>query len=360
MVGSRVENRIRRLLVALGFRVGLISSRQPSRRDLESWPVRSPYENVRNLYLALSQKISTRLYHLTEQIEPRFSNNDIFLGHPYFPHSREGFGVTEIAAKAAVRPNVFALITPLHCDIGINTPHINRAFLDDVERLMPATDVLFAIMGDFWWDQWSASPYAHWMPKMVRLDMAVDVFRYPRVKTQFNPPGKRGYLYIGSSDYRKGTDHLGQLIESLGSYPAGWIGYGPDIPNVPRISGNRALTPEFMAEVAEKFDFFISPSRADPNPTTILESMAWGFPVVCTPQSGYYETSYRRNIYLDDLDRSVAMLRELQYADEADLVRMANEARHVVETHYTWDRFTSTVVKHLGLESDVVQSGVAA
>ena len=244
---------------------------------------------------------------------------------------------------------MFALITPLHCDIEVKTSHINRSFLEDVERLMPAADVLFTIMGEYWWAQWCSSPYAHWMPKMVRLDMAVDASRYSRVKHRFNQPGQRGYLYIGTSDYRKGSDYLSQLMGRLGQYPSGWIGYGPDIPNVRRISTDRALTPEFMADIAEQFDFFISPSRADPNPTTILESMAWGFPVVCTPQSGYYETSYRRNIYLDDLDRSVAVLNELQFVDDADLLRMTNEARYVVETLYTWDRFTSTVIQHLGL-----------
>jgi hypothetical protein len=39
-----------------------------------------------------------------------------------------------------------------------------------------------AIMGEYWWDQWDLSKYAHWKTKMVRLDMAVDATRYPRVK----------------------------------------------------------------------------------------------------------------------------------------------------------------------------------
>jgi glycosyltransferase involved in cell wall biosynthesis len=104
-----------------------------------------------------------------------------------------------------------------------------------------------------------------------------------------------------------------------------------------------------MAEVGNKFDFFISPSKADPNPTTILESMAWGFPVVCTPQSGYYGTDYRRNIYLDDISGSVNVLNELQYDDERKLVFMANKAREKVVVDYNWDKFTSTVILNLGL-----------
>jgi glycosyltransferase involved in cell wall biosynthesis len=185
---------------------------------------------------------------------------------------------------------------------------------------------------------------------MVRLDMAVDVARYPRLKTRFNPPGRRGYLFLASSDDpRKGADVFRDLTARLGDFPRGWIGSGPEISGVPRISLPRALTPDFMRGISDRFDFFVSPALADPNPTTILESMAWGLPVICTPESGYYETSYRRSIRLDDLSGSAEVLRRLQFASETELLRMADEARSVVETEYTWHRFTSTVLSGLGL-----------
>lgn len=348
---SRISRRVRSILNRVGVPVAQLTNRHPSKEDLDLWPARSPYENTRNMYMALSKKMPTLLYHLTERVYCPLDHDDIFLGHPYFPSTAGCYGVTELAAKEKVRPSKFALITPLHCDCDIETTHINKAFLDDVDRLLPLTNVLFGIMGEYWWDQWDLSPYAHWKPKMIRLDMAVDVTRYPRIKMRFNPPGKRGYLYIGpSNDVRKGSDFLGQLMGLLDDYPKGWIGGGEqDIPNMAHISNIRPLTPAFMTDIAEKYDFLISPSRADPNPTTILESMAWGFPVLCTPQSGYYQTSYRRNLYLDDIDKSLTVLEELQYADEADLVRMADEARQVVEKDYTWAKFTSTVIKSLGL-----------
>jgi glycosyltransferase involved in cell wall biosynthesis len=286
-----------------------------------------------------------------------FSEDDIFIGHPFFPHELGRYGVTELAAKEARRPRKFALIAPLHCDLAISHKHINKEFLADVDRLMPVTDVLFAIMGDYWWDQWSKSPFAHWKHKMTRLDLAVDVNYFPRVKTRFNKAGRRGYLYIGANEPRKGTDVLSHLMNQLGNYPCGWVGRGPEIPGIKHISPDRPLTPSFMAELANTFDFFVSPSRVDPNPTTILESMAWGFPVICTPQSGYYETSYRSNIFIDNYDRSVAVLQRLQYANGAELLRMASEARAVVETQYSWDRFTSSIVSRLELSQ---ASGIPA
>ena len=347
---ARAERKIRNILNNKCIPVGLLSNRQPTVDNFKSWPVQSPYENTRNLYLALSKKIPTLLYHLTERVHCRFQPEDIFLGHPYFPHAEGEYGVTELALKENIRTRKVALISPLHCDVKIKTDHINKEFLDDVDKLLPSADILFGIMGEYWWDQWDSSPYAHWKSKMVRLDMAVDAQRYPRVKKSFNPAGKRGYLYIGnSSDPRKGVDFLSRLMNQFDGYPKGWIGSGPDIPNVPRISDSRQLTPKFMAEVGKQYDFFISPAKADPNPTTILESMAWGFPVVCTPQSGYYGRDYRKNIYLDDIAESVNVLNKLQYADERKLILMADEAREIVVADYSWDKFTSTVIQKLGI-----------
>jgi glycosyltransferase involved in cell wall biosynthesis len=347
---ARVERKIRNVLNDNRIPVGLLSNRQPTVDDFISWPVQSPSENTRNLYLALSKKIPTLLYHLTECVHCRFQPEDVFLGHPYFPHANGKYGVTELALKNRIRPRKVALITPLHCDVKIKTDHINKEFLDDVNKLLPASDILFGIMGQYWWDQLDYSPYSHWKPKMVRLDMAVDAQRYPRIKNKFNLKGKRGYIYIGNSnDPRKGVDFLSRLMSQLGDYPKGWIGSGPDIPNVPKLSNSRQLTPEFMTEVGKQYDFFISPAKADPNPTTILESMAWGFPVVCTPQSGYYETDFRKNIYLDDIAESVNILNELQYADERKLMLMSEKAREIVVADYNWDKFTSTVIHNLGL-----------
>jgi glycosyltransferase involved in cell wall biosynthesis len=346
----RVAKKIRKKMNDYGFPFGLISKRQPTSSDFKSWPVHSPFENTRNIYMALSSKVPTLLYHLTERIHCKFQPDDIFLGHPFFPHADNGYGVTEFSLQGKFRPQKVALISPLHCDVTIGTTHINKAFLDDVDKLMPNADVLFAIMGEYWWDQWDVSPYSHWKPKMVRLDMAVDTQHYPKIKKSFNPAGKRGYLYIGNSaDPRKGTDFLSALMEKMGDFPKGWIGAGPDIPHIPRIATFSSLTPEFMTSIAQEYDFFISPAKADPNPTTILESMAWGFPVVCTPQSGYYEKSYIKNIFLDDIDKSVGVLRNLQYADEQELLEMSDTAREIVATEYSWEKFTSIVIDNLGL-----------
>ncbi len=201
--------------------------------DTRTWPRCSPFENTRNIFCGLSQRLPTMLYALDEQVRCDFSPDDVFLGHPCFPARPGRVGVTELSIGQEPRPRVFALLSPLHCDTTIATGHINRAYLDAVDRLLPQSDLLFGIMGTYWWDRWPASPYAHWLKKMVRLDMAVDTTYFPRVKKEFNPPGKRGFLYIGRNDPMKGTDFLSRLAQRARGYRWGWIGRGAEIAGGP-------------------------------------------------------------------------------------------------------------------------------
>lgn len=351
MFGNRLVRAIRRLLRSLGVPVGLLQTRRPSRDEIEQWPRRSPYENTKQLFYALNQVAPVRLYHLTEIIRSPARTADWFLGHPVFPYFTGAKGVTEIVAVSPIRPKIFALITPLHCRPDLDSNHINIGFLNHVGLLLEGADVLFAIMGEYWWHEWDRSPYAHWKPKMVRLDMAIDASGFPFLRHRFNPEGRRRYLYVGNNEERKGVRFLNQLFAQCSDLECGWIGNGPEMPHVKRISEFRPLTPEFVASVMQDYDFFISPSLVDPNPTTILESMAWGLPVLCTPQSGYYETEFRLNIYSDDLARSEAALRRLQHESETNLLHMSKTARRVVEENYSWADFTGRVVREMEARS---------
>ncbi len=347
-VGGRIKKGVRKIKVILqraGFPISVIGDRE--KIDTSFWPISAPSTITKHLYEYFSSKMPTILYHLNERINIRFEPDDIFIGTPFFPFTLGKSGVTDLSIQSNICPKVFALIAPLHCNIDIKTKHINKDYLASIVHLMNKADILFAIMGKYWWDQWDHSPYTHWKPKMIRLDMAVDVRDFPRVKKRFNPKGERGFLYIGNSDPVKGIDFLIKLASCLKEFSFGYIGHGKDIPGVRRISTGRPLTPEFMSEVAKHFDFFITTGVADANPTTILESMAWGFPVICTPQSGYYETEYLKNVFHEDIEKSIGVLHELQFMEENELITMADKARAVVETEYNWDKFLNTIWKTL-------------
>jgi hypothetical protein len=220
----RLRRHVLPRLQRLGLPVSLVGNRQ--RPDVSFWPRCSPYENTRHIFAGLSRRLPTLLYALDEQVSCNFSEDDVFLGHPYFPALSGKRGVTELSIPRRPRPRTFAVISPLHCETSIATNHLNKAYLDAIDELLTDADVLFGIMGEYWWNRWRESPYAHWLPKMVRLDMGIDVASFPRVKTRFNPPGRRGFLYIGRNDPMKGTDLLSRLAQAVGDFRAGWIGSG--------------------------------------------------------------------------------------------------------------------------------------
>lgn len=313
--------------------------------DFSNWPVQSPYENTRNIFFKLNTIWPSYLFNLYDKYSINFDKNDIFIGHPYFPISKKNqFGITELAIKSKKRPKVTALISPLHCNLQINTSHINEKYLNHINELIPNCDILFSIMGEYWWDQWKSSNYAHWQKKMVRLDMAVDIKGYPYVRKYFNLKGKRKFLFIGRNDTMKGTDFLSQLAFNLPQYEFAWIGNGSEIKYVNKISDFRQLTPEFMIDIAKDYDFFLSTSIADPNPTTILECMAWGFIVLSTKESGYYQSNVINNIYHEDMTKTIEVLEKFQYLDNDILHKIAFDAREYVINNHNWDKITDIIV----------------
>jgi glycosyltransferase involved in cell wall biosynthesis len=198
-------------------------------------------------------------------------------------------------------------------------------------------------MGPFWYDTLPQSPFADWQPKIIRLDMAVDTQQYLRAKMQFNAPGKRGYLYIGSNRPEKGCEVLARTMAGLQDYRCSWVGDGPEIASMRRLHRRVELTPELVAQLARDHDIFVNTSVSDANPTTILEAMAWGFPVACTPQSGYYRMPSLISLSTTDISANIEKLRQLQEAPEATLSRVAETNLKLVRTDYTWHRFCDSV-----------------
>lgn len=298
-------------------------------------PLPAPGSITTNLYAYLRKRTPVRLYDWDENMTINCDSADIILGHPHVDPNT----IIQKTFVASTRCRAKGLIFPMHHAM----PSISRFTLPLVDK----ADKVFGIMGPYWSDTLDQSHFAPWKHKITTVDMAVDAQQYPFIKTEFNPPGKRGYLYIGSNRPEKGCDVLAGTMAQLRDFPRGWIGSGPDIPYVPRLATYAALTPEFVCSLAEQFDFFVNTSVSDANPTTILEAMAWGFPVACTPESGYYQIPSILTLSTKDTDVNVNALRKLQYAPEDELKTLSATGRQLVETHYTWERFCSTVWREL-------------
>ena len=174
--------------------------------------------------------------------------------------------------------------------------------------------------------------------------MAIAIRHFPRVKRAFNPPGRRKFLFIGNGEPYKGAHLLSQLFGlTAGKQQCVWIGADRELPNLERRPSQR-LQGAVMERLAAECDVFLTMGISDANPTTILESMAWGFPVGCTPQSGYYQMSELKELSTTDMSHNLAVLDYFQSAGEGELLQLAERARSLVETRFTFERYTRTVL----------------
>lgn len=300
-------------------------------------PLPAPGSITMQLSSYLRRRHPIRLYGLEETGEMDCGINDIILGHPH----PDPDTVIQRAFSSSVACKHKALIFPMHHAL----PEINRFSLP----LLDQADQVFGIMGPYWKDTLSQSCFAPWTHKITSLDMAIDGMEYPYLKRRFNPPGHRGYFYIGSSSDRpeKGCDILEKTMSKLPEFQNGWIGGGRELSSMKRIATYASLTPSFVSTLADQFDFFINTSISDANPTTILEAMAWGFPVACTAGSGYYNIPPITTLSSTDIEYNANVLLDLQFASEERLQEISQEGRRLIETHYSWERFCSTVWKGL-------------
>jgi glycosyltransferase involved in cell wall biosynthesis len=328
---SSLASRVRRAAVGtaqrLGSGVSLVGDRTDVRTDI--WPARSPYSVTHNVYSRLRERLPVRLYDLRESVSIHHRSSDILLGHPFLLDQRRVWDRAFASGGWGLR----IAMTPL------SYRHIHVS--GRLDQLVPGLDAVFGIMGRYWGDTWQDGALAHWAPKLTRLDMAVDAREFPFVKRAFNPPGKRRFLYIGNDNPDKGLTLLSILFGLARTSHCTWIGAGRDVPNLEHRDW-RPFTSESARRLAEEFDFLITMGTSDANPTTILEAMAWGLPVCCTPQSGYYRMPEVTSMSISDMSHNLRALDMLQDAAESDLLDRAKRAREVVERDYSWDKFFET------------------
>ncbi len=341
-----LPSRLRRRLVGAaqerGLPVGLLGPRDAV--PVEGWPARAPVTITARLYQALRARGPTRLYDWTERVAVPAGPEDVLVGHPFPGDDRRVWNRACLEGRAGL---TVALLPLSHRMAEAN------AFLDPY---VPRLDAILGIMGPYWWDTWRQGPFAHWADKLTPVDMAIDVDRFPRVKRGFNPPGRRTFVYLGGEGAQKGTHLLSILFGQARRHRCIWIGNGRPIPNVEQ-RGFAELTPDFVRRLADEADVFVTMGVSDANPTTILEAMAWGFPVCNTPESGYHGLPELTPLSTTDMRHNLEVLDRMQDAPEAALLAQADAARRRVEADYGWDRFLSTVLG--GLTRAALKKGLA-
>jgi glycosyltransferase involved in cell wall biosynthesis len=215
---------------------------------------------------------------------------------------------------------------------------------------------IFAICGPYWYDTIDGTAFSRWKDRMVRLDMAVDTNHFPFLRQEtgpmaFNPPDQRRLVYIGGGSPHKNLSYLTAIMSKMPDVKLHWYG-GPKDHPLSRLS-NVTSTPwgELSGGVVEKMvadhDIMVNVSVSDANPTTLLETRAWGLITACTQESGYYNDEFFTELYLEDIDKTIAAIRGLLTAPTHELYQRAVASRAEVVSKYTWQKFCDTVWKHL-------------
>jgi len=190
------------------------------------------------------------------------------------------------------------------------------------------------------------SPFQHWGPKIVHVDLAVDRADFPIIKKNFNPAGKRRFLYIGHTAWYKNTSFLENLVEKVPGTFFSWMGGPQRLKNINRL-GKLDFSKVDAHNVIKEFDFLITVGSSDANPTTILEAMAWGLIPVCSVQSGYEGFSGIRNISIDNMEKAVETINNLQSVPEEQLKKWQQVNLAELENHFNWDRFCGQVLDEI-------------
>lgn len=301
--------------------------------------ISSPFSITHNLYYYLKERAEVLYYEWSSASRISTCKNDVVIGHPHYDPNT----VLQHFYASNQECRVKCTIHPFHSlRVEDNFPF---------DHLTRASDAIFSICGPYWYDTIDKTLFAHWKEKMVRLDMAVSGHHFPFMRKKFNPVGKRRLLYIGSSTPHKNLGFMVQIMQKLPTVILHW--YGGDgshplakLPNVKTV-GWTLLDTNAAMRIVDQTDIFINTSISDANPTTLLETTAWGMIGACTPQSGYYDDPMFDALDLSDLDASVHTIKQLLHAPEDILIERAINSRKMIETKYNWEVFCKKVYDKL-------------
>lgn len=309
---------------------------RPAWNVLIPWkrPIRAPHSISYHILKELKKKHHVRFYSAYEHGVCNTKPGDLVIGHPapVLPHvpPRE-------IDKKAITYRTFTERSDITKIIMMPYSHDAdyAAWWSDLVKEHGRNCVFLS--GPIWFDTWNKSPFKDFeISNKYRMNMGIDLEDYKRSKISYNKPGKRGFLYVGHTAWYKNIAQLESIAKAMPGYRFGHIGSG-NIPGWEKISGFADLTPEFVRTVARDFDIFVNASHGDPQVTTVLEHMAMGFLVACTPESGYsYESLQKLSTH--DTEFNVSQLMILQNIQEAEIeTRVADNLRILRENH-SWSK----------------------
>jgi glycosyltransferase involved in cell wall biosynthesis len=325
----------------------------PYRRSLETipWPspINAPLSITKALIDTCQPHYEIRLYDILETGSIGLGADDLFIGHAWPDKRTLVKGRNQWSAYSPHQiTNNTVLRQPNHKNLYLINPfNTDRGQVGWLMPLLEKVKHFIGICGDNWLENLQFEFPVFERCSFHHLNMAVNADEYPFVKTYFNAPGRRKFLYIGRVSEEKNTAMLSSLAERVGGFHCGYIADG-HIAGCHKVSGYTRLEPGLLRKLASEFDFFISPSAADAQATTVLEAMAWGLGILSTKESGYSHDSIY-SLSVDDIEANCDAVEYLQRCDESELLVRQQQNRELVMTKYDWATFCSRLASAVGL-----------
>ncbi|MES2437244.1 MAG: hypothetical protein V4519_04520 [Patescibacteria group bacterium] len=313
-------------------------------------PLRSPHASSRNLLHHFKKLGKVKYYSLYEKGVIKLAPDDIFLGqivpdggftYDSRPQTDDHASITSRTLRENPDNHNKYLIIPF-----ANDKALWGWSKDIVEN---HADKVVLIAGEIWTRNWKDGVYPSLdLKNVVRIDNGIDPLEYPIIKKSFNKPENRKFLYIGHTAFYKNTKELERIAEQMPGFVGGHIGLG-NVKGWKKIADFADLTPEFMTKIAEEYDIFVTTSSADAQATTIMENMCFGFPIACTPETGY---EYPSIVKLDttNTEANIKALTMLKNMSEPELKALVDENLKVIQKFHTWNTYVTTISDFMNLK----------
>ncbi len=180
------------------------------------------------------------------------------------------------------------------------------------------------------------------------IDLGIDTNLFPFIKREFNPPGKRQFLFFHLYDsLQKGSDIAEEIIRAKPGDNFTWLG-GATI----KKTHNLRVFPQ-MLNTSERFrqevgncDFILTPSREDAQPGTVVEAAALGLIPATTYTSGY-SISFPFLVEPNKVELWGQVVDYLQAVDNSVLLEVQDFIQHYLRSFHDWYLIEAEILFYL-------------
>lgn len=211
-----------------------------------------------------------------------------------------------------------------------------------LRNVLPKVDYFAAICGKYWGNKIYKINDEFFKNNFKQIDLAIDLDHFKLIKTKFNKPGERKFLYIGNNHYSKNLEYFIALAKKISPSLFGSI--NTKINFINNFHEYIDFSNPESLEIIKDYDFLLMTGKSDPNPTVILEAMAWGLVPISTKGSGYIE---KDGVILltGELQKDVRILEKYQNIIEEDLLKIQSKNLKILKNEFNWLRFANQIIE---------------